>query len=314
MPNSFKRLVRRIKLRDLDTLGVVVSCGGIRKAAEQLHLSQPAVSKAIAGLEEDVGYPLLVRTQRGVEVTAYGEALLRRSGDIFDTLLESLRELETLADPDVGEIRFACTEPVMAGLIAAAMQRITRQYPKVRFRVESFGTDLTQVRALMEHDCDFVLVRPHGMTLDREIKTEPLYYERLQVVAGQQTSWARRRKMDLAELVDAPWILSSIEILSRDSPFAQSFEALGLPLPKAGIVTGSVHLRVALVESGQFITVMPRALLHFNAMRYALKILPVELHRWKTPNMILTLRDRPLNPVTEKFIDVIREMSLPLTK
>ena len=98
MPTEIRRLLRRIRLRDLDTLATVVRAGGMRKAALELHMSQPAVSKAIAELEDAVGYSLLDRSRRGVEVTACGQALIRRSSAIFDELRSGVRELEDLAD------------------------------------------------------------------------------------------------------------------------------------------------------------------------------------------------------------------------
>src|SRR5438046_1537190 len=69
------RLRRRVRLRDLETLAAVVEAGGMRKAAEALHISQPAVSRAIRDLEEKLGVQLLQRGRRGVELTHFGEAL-----------------------------------------------------------------------------------------------------------------------------------------------------------------------------------------------------------------------------------------------
>lgn len=66
------RLKRRLKLRDLDTLMTVVSAGGMHKAADLLHLSQPAVSKAIAELEDALGVSLLTRSRQGSTSPATG--------------------------------------------------------------------------------------------------------------------------------------------------------------------------------------------------------------------------------------------------
>src|SRR3954454_9903713 len=73
-----RRIGRRLHLRDLHILFAVVQCGGMAKAAAQLGVSQPSVSEAIANLEHAVGVQLLNRSQRGVEPTMYGEALLYR--------------------------------------------------------------------------------------------------------------------------------------------------------------------------------------------------------------------------------------------
>lgn len=80
------KLKRRLELRDMDTLMAVARAGGMRKAAEALHMSQPAVSKAIAQLEDALGVPLFDRSARGVTPTPYGQARLRRGVAVFDEL------------------------------------------------------------------------------------------------------------------------------------------------------------------------------------------------------------------------------------
>ena len=72
------RISSRLKVSDLRLLHAVVQSGGMAKAAAQLNISQPAVSKAIAALERTLGVRLLDRNSRGVEATLYGRALLRR--------------------------------------------------------------------------------------------------------------------------------------------------------------------------------------------------------------------------------------------
>ena len=73
-----RRLGRHLNLRDLNVLMTVARCGSMGKAAAQLSVSQPAISKAVADLEYALGVRLLDRTQRGAEPTVYGRALLDR--------------------------------------------------------------------------------------------------------------------------------------------------------------------------------------------------------------------------------------------
>lgn len=85
---AVERTSRRLKLRDLRILMTVVECGTMGKAAEQLAVSQPVVSKTISDMEHAVGVRLLDRSQRGVEPTAYGRALIKRGIVIFDEMKE----------------------------------------------------------------------------------------------------------------------------------------------------------------------------------------------------------------------------------
>src|SRR5882762_10087933 len=105
-----ERIGRRLKLRDLHILLAVVERGSMAKAANALAMSQPAVSKAIADMERELGIRLLDRTARGIAPTTYGRALAKRGLTIFDELRQGVQELEFLADPTVGELRIGSSE------------------------------------------------------------------------------------------------------------------------------------------------------------------------------------------------------------
>src|SRR5262249_39290540 len=90
------RIGRRLGLRDLHVFFTVVQRGSMAKAAQQLNVTQPAVSKAIGDLEHTLGVRLLDRRPQGVEPTIYGHALLKRGNAVFDELKQSIRDIEFL--------------------------------------------------------------------------------------------------------------------------------------------------------------------------------------------------------------------------
>src|SRR5215475_317367 len=113
------RIGRRLKLRDLHILSTVVQWGSMAKGASHLGMSQPAVSEAIASLENALQVRLLDRSSRGVEATVYARALLKRGHVVFDELKQGIRDIEFLADPTVGEVRIGCPESMVAGFVPA---------------------------------------------------------------------------------------------------------------------------------------------------------------------------------------------------
>src|SRR5437764_2085620 len=124
------RIGRRVRLRDLHVLFAVVEHGSMAKAGAHLGMSQSAVSQAIAALEQGVQVALFDRTSRGVELTAYGAALVRRGEAAFDELRAGVREIESLSDPTTGEVRIACTESIAAGVLPSVIERFSIRYPK----------------------------------------------------------------------------------------------------------------------------------------------------------------------------------------
>src|SRR5438067_752237 len=145
-----ERIGRRLRLRDLNIFLVVAKERSMSKAAAQLAVSQPAISKAIAEMEFTLGVPLLDRGPRGVEPTLYGRALLKRSVAIFDELKQSVRDIESLGDPNSGEVRIGCTEPMAAGFVAAVIDRLSRQYQQLVFQLELCTTPAQQFHVLRE--------------------------------------------------------------------------------------------------------------------------------------------------------------------
>src|SRR5258707_13556623 len=110
-----EQVERRLKLRELRILLAVVKAGSMAKGAAELAISQPNVSKAIADLEHTFGVRLLDRSERGVEPTTYGLAVIKRATAMFDELRQSVQEVEFLANPTSGELRLGCSDFRAAG-------------------------------------------------------------------------------------------------------------------------------------------------------------------------------------------------------
>ncbi len=302
------RLKRRLKLRDLDTLMAVAQAGGMRKAAEVLHLSQGAVSKAIAELEDALGVRLLDRTAKGVEPTIYGQALLRRGRVIFDELRQGANEIGFMLDPGVGELSVGVGESLAASVVPATIECMHRQHPRLLFRVESGDPPVLLNHFLRERICEVVMLRPWEDITDPDLHAEALFHERISLVASVNSAWARRRKLSLEELIDEPWILSHVEVRSG-SPVVQALEARGLPLPPRLTLSGSLNLRYSLLATGRYVTVMPATILKLCPGRGAVKALPIDLPAWEKPTVVATLRHRELSPVSRLFIECARAVA-----
>lgn len=133
--------------------------------------------------------------------------------------------------------------------------------------------------------------------------------DRLLVVCGAGSSWvARRRRLSLADLADAPWILSSTEFAS-DGPVRQAFAAIGQPMPGARVVTGSLALRYRLLRSGDFVSLMPEAALRLGAVPPHVRVLPIAMPHWAVPTAVATLKGRTLPPLAELFMGAVRQVA-----
>jgi DNA-binding transcriptional LysR family regulator len=300
------RIGRRLRLRDLHILSTVVRCGSMAKAAPHLAMSQPAVSEAIANLEQALDVRLLDRSPHGVEPTIYARALLKRGHVVFDELRQGIKDIEFLTDPSVGEVRIGCPEILSGGFLAATIDRFSRQHPQVVVGVIQTDVSTLEFRELRERKVDLLLARIAGAVED-DLDVESLFDDPHFVVAGEQSPWARPRKVALAELVNEPWIFSPGQVWGM--VVSEAFKAHGLEAPSAKVIGGSLVLRNQLLATGRFLTMLPKSVLRYHAEQWSLKVLPIDLRIKPRPIAIVTLKNRTLSPVVELFAEHFRAVS-----
>jgi DNA-binding transcriptional LysR family regulator len=301
------RIGRRMKLHDLHVLMAVVQAGSMNKAAALLNTGQSAISRSIAELEHAVGVRLVDRTPRGVEPTKYGRALLDGGAAVFDDLRQAVKNIEFLADPTAGEVRIGCTPLLAASFVSAVINRLSRRYPRMVFQLVT-GYVETLHRELNGRNVDLLLARKFGPLADERLSFEFLFDDSSVVAAGAQSPWARRRRIEFAELLEESWVLPppGSEIASIA---IQAFRANGIDYPRTAVVTDSPHARMSLLATGRFVTILPASALKFPSARPEIRALPLRLPKARAPSGIVTLKGRAPSPVAQLFIDCAREVA-----
>src|SRR5882757_5814050 len=203
---------KRLRLRDLHVFSTIVRLGSMGKAALELGVSQPAVSEVITALEYAVGARLFDRTPRGVVITAGGASLERRVLAAFDELKQGIKDIEFLSDPTVGEVRIGCPESISASILQPICEAFIQQHPRVVLDLDTVD-NLSFAQKLRDRNLDVVLARGGWPLEDEQLVTdfdvETLCDDELVIAAGARSPWAKRRKIEIAELRDEQWILTS---------------------------------------------------------------------------------------------------------
>jgi DNA-binding transcriptional LysR family regulator len=304
------RIGRRIKLQDLHVLMTVVQAGSMGKAAERLNTVQPAVSRSISELEHALGVRLLDRHRLGVEPTVYGLALLDCGVVVFDDLRQGLKNIEFLADPTAGEARIGSIAPVAASFVAAVINRLATRHPRIVFHLQTADAEGLH-RALHDRAVDLVVGRQVGGAADKWEDFELLFDDSHVVAVGARSPWVRRRKIELADLANEPWVLPPPETFTG-SVALRAFRDIGLDYPRVTLVTNSLEVRMSLLSTGCFLAVLPMSILRFPNNRSKLKVLPVALRQSSVPVGIVTLKNRTLSPVARLFMEHAREVARSL--
>ena len=307
------RVGRRVKLRDLNILLAVAQCGSMARAAEQLAISHPVISKTISELEHTLGVRLLDRSARGAEPTVYGQALLKCGVAVFDEMRQGLQQIEFLSKANSGEARVGCPEAMAAGLLPVIAEQFARQCPAARLHVVHADTASSHFQELRERHVDLLIGTMPSPFLEDDLTAENLFKERLVVISSMQSPWARRRHVELEELILEPWVLAPTDTVPGQI-VAGIFAGKGLSVPRANLVGLSIHLTLALVATGRFVALMSGSVVQFNAKRFALKGLPVKLPPQGPTIGVVTVKNRTISPLAKRFIECARKVASPLAK
>jgi DNA-binding transcriptional LysR family regulator len=280
------------------------------QAAQQLSVTQPAISKSVADLEFALGVKLLDRGPQGVAPTDYGKAFEQRGLAAFDELRQGVGEIEFMTDPRVGEVRLGCPDTLAATLLPPVLERLSTQHPGIRLHVEQTNPVLPDIRQLLDRSVDLMFGRI-GPPFGEEVQSETLYRDPMVVVAPAHSKWARRRKVTLVDLVDEKWILYP----PNRTPgifIEQAFRERGLSFPAASVLSYSLQLRDMLMLKGNYLSIVAASAVPvLNAKRETVRVLPIDLGNNATarPVAIFTLKNRTLSPVIEVFIDCVRAVA-----
>ncbi|MFD5298989.1 LysR substrate-binding domain-containing protein [Streptomyces mutabilis] len=215
------------------------------RAADRLHMAQPALSQAIRRLEADLGVELLHRTTRRVELTDAGRAYLTRARAILSDVDDAAHEARRVASGSVGHLSIGCVGSATYSLLPPLSRHLAAELPGVdfAFRGEMLAPD--QVEALRTGAIDVALLRP--TVADSSLTVAPLRRDRLVVAVPADHRLAGRRQVRVADLRQADLIVHS-----ADRRSVMYDIVLGL-FRDAGI---DVHVRHEVGETSTLITLV----------------------------------------------------------
>ena len=175
----------------------VAKAGNISKAAKELYISQPAISKAISKLEDNLGLSLFTRSSRGVQLTSEGEILFEHTREAFDALDRGEQELKRIQEFDIGHLRIGVSNTLCKYILLPYLKTFIDQYPHMKVTIESQATAQTLAR-LEQQKIDLGLVAEPSvrrdlafipvMDIQDTFVTTPNYLENLYLREGQDTS------------------------------------------------------------------------------------------------------------------------------
>lgn len=266
---------RRLRLRNLELLTSLARTQNISHTAAEQGLSQPALSKWLKEIEDDLGLTLFERHARGLRPTPQGQALLEHARRIGAQLDLARDEMSALREGGSGLVTIGTSGASAADTVPVSVLRLLGQAPQMRVRLVESTMDRL-LEQLAHGELDLVVGRSTPGSASATIAVEELYLEPIHLVARPRHPLFEQKQLQWTDLLRYRWIL-----WPRGTPIRNAIEAAaaqaGHALPANHIESNSVTLNLTLLNHSDMIGVAShRAALRFAQLQ-AMRVLPLRL-------------------------------------
>jgi DNA-binding transcriptional LysR family regulator len=285
--------------RDLKYFEVIATEGNLGRAAERLHRTQPALTKCIDRLEEDLGAKLFEKDGRGMRLTAAGEVLVRRTRQMALMVEETAREMQDYAGGLQGTVRLGCAPTVAEHLMPAVFQQLLHEAPGITVKL-AVAMNAKLMHSLRDGELDLVL--SPMQEADPDIVWEKVAEDTMVVMASEDHP-VFGAPCTLASLLDYKWMLPATMVASRQW-LDQTFERHGLPRPQVQIESNVLNAILPILEKTQLLGFVSR----LNLVAGKARVREVELAESQMPRRLgLAYRQSGyLSPVALRVADILR--------
>ena len=304
-----------MNLRDIEYFAVVAQHGHLGRAAEELGLSQPALSMSLRRLERSAQAKLVRRTPKGVELTAVGAALLSHVGKLQLARDDLAREVADLAQGRAGHLRIGASPSNSEVLLPEACSALLMEAPKVTLNVAVLDNDAL-LPALRKGEIDLAVTHA-SESPQPDITQERFREDEFVVYCAASHRLAKRRSVTLDDLALERWAISAAGA-AQDRPVVpfrsllslrRLFEERGQPAPRITLVSDLVMFKLRAVASSDLVGVTVKANVHAAAAQLQLKILPVKGLDWLRPVALAYRREAYLSPAARRLIEILKRMA-----
>ncbi|MEJ7805041.1 MAG: LysR family transcriptional regulator [Telluria sp.] len=309
-PNWF--LKARLKTRQLLLLIALDDHRNIHRAAEELHMTQPAASKQVKDLEEMLDVRLFDRLPRGMEPTMYGETMIRHARMALTSLALAHDDIVALKAGLAGQVEVGVIMTPAMSLLPRAIANVKKVAPMLRIEAHMEASNVLLDR-LQRGTLDFMI----GRILEKE-NSSGLVYEELTeepacAVVRVGHPLLDAGKLGLQDIYDKSWILPPHGSILRHR-FDMMFRRAGLDVPVNVVDTTALLLITALLQQTDSLHVMPVDVAQYYASLNVISILPIELPCKMDAFGIIRQKDHLLSPGAELLLKAVRSAAGELSQ
>jgi DNA-binding transcriptional LysR family regulator len=292
-----------VELADLKAVVALAEALHFGRAADRLHVSQPALSKRIRKLEDRIGGPLLVRRYRDVRLTEAGRLLAERGRHLLQESEATIALSQRAARGEAGRLRIGFGIASILGFLPDVLLRFRRSHPGVQLHLRDMSTP-EQIEALAAGEVDVGFVRLP--IADHRLVVRPVLDERLVLAIGSRSPWNAR--IGLRSVAAEPFIIIARARSASFYDHAISVCAATGFAPRIVQEANELFTVLSLVGAGLGVSLVPRsaALMHPPGVRFRELTLPEAA--WDIA--VAWHRDASHVPLVQRFVEMVRAARL----
>jgi len=292
----------------IDTIIEIAKHNSFSRAAERLYRTQPAVSKQVRSLEQELGQRLFHRAGRRVQLTQAGRILLEHCQQLAELRRQAKEALERLRQVPRGRLAVGANEATSLYVLPPVFAAFRARYPEVRLRIHrNFTSKL--VERVLSNRLDFAVV---SLPVDeKELAVLPLFRDELMVLLPPHHPLAGQRAISIAQIAEHPLIFPRTG--RTRALFERVFSNRGLE-PRVALELASVEAIKKFVAVGLGISLISRSFAAREAAAGTLRLIPIEGLKLVRELGLIYHRDKCICPVLEAFLKLVQEFSPRLLK
>jgi LysR family transcriptional regulator, benzoate and cis,cis-muconate-responsive activator of ben and cat genes len=293
-----------VELRHLRYFVAVAEMENVSRAALKLHVSQPALSRQIRDLEDEIGFSLLERTAKSVRLTDAGRAFLDNARALLQNADEAVTKARAVASAEPTELHVGYSPIPTAEILPKTLQAFQRAMPNVHVRSHDWS-----IKDILDGIRDGrlqlgLIVPPAKASALHDVQYEELFQERISVAVAPQHQFARRRAVSISEVAAEPLIGLTREDYPDYYDYLSIIFSKVKQKPRVVEEHDSYYGIISAVEAGTGVAIGADVLGHTFGNR--VKLLPITPEPKPISIVIVALKG-PLSPAAEKFWECAKE-------
>ncbi len=299
-------LLRRIKLRHLETFVEVARQKSVSRAAESLNLTQPAVTRTIRELEDICGKPLIEREGRGIRISSYGDIFLRHAGSSLAAARNGINALTELNIADGPKVKLGALPTVSTTIIPQAVASYLKSGMRNRLKIIT-GENRALLDQLRLGELDLVMGRLPAPETMQGLIFEPLYRDKVIFAVHRSHPLAGNRQFAVNALDDFPVLVPTRQSIIR--PFVDRlFIEQGITEPQKIVETVSDSFGRSFVRHHEAIWIISRGVVSTEIDSGEFTTLPVDTDSTLGSVGLNTRAQTKLSPASAYFADILRKI------